>query len=145
MRIPVAVNEPYAGAFRQRKIERDLGDIVELDFSPRYAANRYLTFGAWYVLEWKAQDVYTGSFPATTPDDRSITIDAGVLGAETGLTNHLAGLSVSYSTVNAFDRGKAPWPFDIVLSHGQSFAGTGNAPKRFTTQLEAKLYLFGKR
>jgi hypothetical protein len=146
MRIPVAVDEPIAAAFRHRKVERDLGDLVEVDVSPRYTLNSYLSIGAWYLFRWKAQDVYTGSFAATTPDDRSVTLDASILAGETGLTDQRVGGSVSYSTLTANAAGRVRWPFEITLSHGQSIAGSGNAPKVFVTQLEARIYrrVFGR-
>jgi hypothetical protein len=100
---------------------------------------------AQWLYRRKGEDKYTGTFTVTDQDDNSVSLDASLLGVGTEVTEQRIGGGISYSTLRAFDRGRANIPLDVQLLHTQSISGSGYAPKRFTTQVQLRYYtrLFG--
>jgi len=126
-------------------VSRDLGDYIELEASPRYVYNDYLSLSANWRYRRKSEDKYTGMFATEDPTGQPVTLDASVLGMGTELTEQRIGGGLSYSTLRAYDRGRSPLPLEVQLSHWQTVSGSGYAPKQFTTQLQLRYYtrLFG--
>jgi hypothetical protein len=144
-RIPDVARNPFVAEYRQQTVSRDLGDYIELEAAPRYVYNDYFAVSLQWLYRKKGEDKYTGTFTVTDLDSNSVTIDAGILGAGTDATEQRVGGGLSYSTLRAFDRGRARIPLDIQLLHTQSISGSGYAPKRFSTQVQVRYYtrLFG--
>lgn len=145
VRIPDAPRAVLLGAWRQQLVDRDLGDYIELQLVPRYVYNDYLAVGALWTYRRKAEDTYTGQFEVSDPSGERVRLDARVLGMDTEQSEQRVGGGVTYSTVRAFQRGRTPIPLEIELLHTQSVSGSGYRPKRFTTQLQLRVYsrLFG--
>jgi hypothetical protein len=145
MRIPDVPRNPFLPASRLQRVGRDLGDYVELEANPRYAYNDYLSVSGQWIYRRKAEDTYTGTFTVDDVDGQPVTLDARVLGTDTDQTEQRVGGGVSFSTLRAFDRGRARIPLEIHMLHWQTISGSGFVPKRFTTQLELRIYtrLFG--
>ena len=144
-RIPDVARNPFLAQYREQTVTRDLGDYIELEAAPRYVYNDYFSVSAQWVYRRKGEDKYTGTFTVTDLDSNSVTVDAGILGVGTDATEQRIGGGLSYSTLRAFDRGRASIPLDIQLLHTQSISGSGYAPKRFLTQVQLRYYtrLFG--
>jgi hypothetical protein len=144
-RIPGGARNPLAAEYREQTVTRDLGDYIELEAAPRYVYNDYFSLSAQWLYRRKGEDKYTGTFTVTDPDDNSVTLDASILGAGTDATEQRVGGGISYSTLRAFDRGRANIPLDVQLLHTQSISGSGYTPKRFSTQVQVRYYtrLFG--
>ena len=144
-RIPDVPRNPFIMAYRQQIVSRDLGDYIELEASPRYVYNDYLSLSANWRYRRKSEDKYTGMFATEDPTGQPVTLDASVLGMGTELTEQRIGGGLSYSTLRAYDRGRSPLPLEVQLSHWQTVSGSGYAPKQFTTQLQLRYYtrLFG--
>ena len=156
VRILDAPNRTLAASYRQRRVERDLGDYYEFEMNPRVVLNDYFAIGGHYFYRQKEQDQYTGSFvvPAaesgfdadpSTPALDPITINANILNLETEQREHRFGGGFSFSTVAAFDKGKARLPLEITYLHFQTTRGEGNVPKLFSDQIQLRLYtrIFG--
>lgn len=144
-RIPDVARNPFVAAYREQTVTRDLGDYIELEAAPRYVYNDYFSLSALWLYRRKGEDKYTGTFTVTDADSNSVTLDAAILGAGTDATEQRVGGGISYSTLRAFDRGRASLPLDVQLLHTQSISGSGYVPKRFTTQVQVRYYtrLFG--
>jgi hypothetical protein len=144
-RIPDVARNPYVMKYREQIVSRDLGDYIELEASPRYVYNDYLSFSANWLYRRKGEDKYTGSFTTEDPSGQPVTLDASILGVGTDQTEQRVGGGASFSTLRAFDRGRARLPLEVQFSHWQSISGSGYAPKQFTTQLQVRYYtrLFG--
>jgi hypothetical protein len=131
-RIPRAAGDIFPPAYSAQLVERDLGDIIEIDAVPRYAISANFSIIAQYLLRRKAEDRYTGSFtiPGTVTGIGDIELDASTLQAETEATEHRVGAGFTYSMSRGRGRGTVRWPFEISYMHGQTIRGSGgNQPK----------------
>jgi hypothetical protein len=144
-RIPDVSRNPFVAQYREQTVTRDLGDYIELEAAPRYVYNDYFSLSGYWLYRRKGEDKYTGTFTVTDLDSNSVTLDASVLGVGTDATEQRIGGGISYSTLRAFDRGRANIPVDVQLLHTQSISGSGYTPKRFTSQIQVRYYthLFG--
>lgn len=145
MRIPDVPRNPFVAAYREQLVNRDLGDYVQFEATPRYVYNDYLSLSAQWVYRRKAEDSYSGTFRVTGPDGTPVTLDASVLGIDTRQTGQRLGGGVTFSTLRAFDRGRAGLPIEVSLLHSQVMSGSGYLPKQFDTRLQLRYYtrLFG--
>jgi hypothetical protein len=144
-RIPDVARNPFILKYREQTVSRDLGDYIEIEASPRFVYNDYLSFSANWLYRRKGEDKYSGTFTTDDPAGQPVTLDASVLGAGTDQTEQRVGGGASFSTLRAYDRGRSRLPLEIQLSHWQSISGTGYAPKQFTTQVQVRYYtrIFG--
>ena len=144
-RIPDIARNPFQAAYREQTVSRDLGDYIELDATPRFVYNDYLSASLQWSYRRKAQDQYTGTFTTENTEGTPVTLDAGILGVGTQQSEQRVGGGASFSTLRAYDRGRARIPIEIQLLHWQTVSGSGYAPKQFSTQLQLRYYtrLFG--
>ena len=140
LRIPDVPRNPFLAAFREQEVGRDLGDYVELEATPRFVYNDYLSISAQWTYRRKAEDTYTGTFTVEDPDGESVTLDARALGVGTEQTEQRVGGGLSFSTLRAFDRGRARLPIEVHFLHTQVLSGSGYVPKRFASQLQVRYY-----
>lgn len=148
MRITDLPNKRLAAAYRERKVKRNLGDISEFEVNPRWVFNDYFSATAHYLVRLKREDEYTGTFQvdAATTGFGALTLDAATLNQETIQREHRAGGGIAFSTIGAFERGKAKLPMEITYFHFQTtFGAGGNVPKLYSDQVQVRIYarLFG--
>ena len=145
MRIPDVVRNPFVAAYREETVSRNLGDYIEVQATPRYVYNDYLSASVNWTYRRKGQDTYTGTFSVNGPDNKPIALDASILGTDTEQTEQRVGGGASFSTLRAFDRGRARLPLEIQLLHWQTLSGSGYVPKQFSTSIQLRYYtrLFG--
>ena len=145
LRIPDVPQNPWQAEYREQMVSRDLGDYIELQATPRYVYNDYLSASLQWTYRKKAEDKYSGTFTVTDPNDEPVSLDASILGVGTEQTEQRIGGGATFSTLRAYDRGVARVPLEVQLLHWQSVSGTGYAPKRFNTQVQLRYYtrLFG--
>ena len=140
-RIPDVPGNPYLAAYRERTVTRDLGDYVELEASPRYVYNDYLSLSANWHYRRKGEDKYTGTFTAEDLNGKPVTLDASILGIGTKQTEQRVGGGASFSTLRAYDRGRSRLPLEVQVQHWQVVSGSGYLPKQFSTQLQVRYYM----
>ncbi len=138
-----------APLYRRQTVRRDLGNVLELETTPRWVVNGFLAVSGQYLYRHKSQDRYTGSFaiPASVTGYSDITINASTLDLETEATEHRFGGGVAFSNLEQVERRKARIPFEVSYLHQQTISGSGgNQPKYFVDQIQLRLYsrLFGR-
>lgn len=145
MRIPDVARNPFTPVYREQTVTRNLGDYVEFEATPRYVYNDYLSLSAQWRYRRKAEDSYTGTFTVDGPDGQPVSLDASILDAGTKQSEQRIGGGLSFSTLRAFDRGRARVPIEIQLLHWETVSGEGYVPKQIATQLALRYYtrLFG--
>ncbi|MEX2111311.1 MAG: hypothetical protein WD802_11940 [Gemmatimonadaceae bacterium] len=147
MRIIDLPNRNLAPLYRRQKVERNLGNILEFETSPRFVVNSFFAVSGHYVYRNKGADDYSGTFtiPAAVTGYTDVTLDASTLNLETEQTEHRLGGGFSFSNLFSFEEKKARIPFEVTYLHWQTVKGTGNVPKAFTDQIQLRLYapLFG--
>ena len=140
-RIPDVPRNPFLAAYREQTVSRDLGDYVELEASPRYVYNDYLSLSANWLYRRKSEDKYTGTFTAEDLNGKAVTLDASILGIGTKQTEQRVGGGASFSTLRAYDRGRSRLPLEVQVQHWQVVSGSGYLPKQFSTQLQVRYYI----
>jgi len=144
-RIPDVARNPFLAAYREKTVSRDLGDYIEFQATPRYVYNDYFSLSANWTYRLKGEDKYTGTFTATDLTGQSVTLDASILGTGTEQSEQRIGGGASFSTLRAFERGRARLPIEIQFLHWQTISGEGYLPKQFSSQIQLRYYtrLFG--
>lgn len=148
VRISDRPNQQLTSLYRQRKVDRNLGNFYELEVTPRYVLSDYFSVSAQYLFRHKGTDTYKGTFlvPASVTGYSDIALNAATLNQETQQNEHRLGGGASFSTLAAFEDGRARLPLEITYLHYQTTkASGGNVPKQFTDQLQLRLYarIFG--
>jgi hypothetical protein len=122
-------------------IDRDLGDIVELEVAPRLVLGRYLSIGARYAYRDKAEDTHEYVIPPPG-DPLALTIGASVLNEHTAYTEQELGIGFTFSTISANARGLAKLPVEVTYQHVESLEAEGAfLPKRSRDEVRVRLYL----
>jgi len=109
--------------------------------------NEFVALAGRYAYRRKFADAYAGTFPVSDLNGQSVTLDAATLGLGTEAREHRFGGSVTYSTVAAFERGRARIPLEISYLHFQTTRGAlGFVPKLSEDQVQVRVYgrLFGR-
>ena len=123
------------------EIDRDLGDVVELEVAPRLVLGRYVSIGARYAYRDKAEDRHAYAPGAVFPDD-GVVIGADVLDSATAYTEQELGVGFTFSTISANARGLARLPIEVTYQHVESLAAEGAyLPKRSREEIRVRLYL----
>ena len=135
-------SDVFPAAFRRQDVERDLGDIVEVDVLPRFALSRYFAIVGQYTFRRKAEDSYTGTFtiPDATTGIGDIELDAATLARETGATEHRAGLGFTFTLGPAALARRMVRPVEVSYLHSRTVRGSGgNQPKWTMDALQVRI------
>jgi hypothetical protein len=149
VRIPEAPGDVFLPFFRERRVQRDLGDYFELEARPRYILNDYLSFSGVYLYRHKSQDRYIGTFVVPAEETRGlgeVTLDASTLDARTEVVEHRVGAGLTFSSLPSFQRRRSRLPLEVSFLHLQSISGSGGlTPKLQSDQVHLRFYtrLFG--
>ena len=141
-RIPSAAGDIFPPAFSAQLVERDLGDIVEIDAVPRYAVSEHFSIIAHYMFRRRAEDSYAGTFtiPGSVTGIGDVELDAATLQRETAATEHRVGAGFTFSINQGRGRSSVRWPFEISYLHGQTIRGSGgNQPKWSVDVLQLRI------
>ena len=114
-RATLRVGDPNALTTNRERVDRDLGDRFEFELSGRYSVRPGLSLSALYKYGFKLEDRMEGHKGYPTQ----------VLEEDTGSTEQLYMVLVSYSTLPLYRAGRFPLPLDITLSYRDRFAGSG--------------------
>jgi hypothetical protein len=134
----------FAPAYRQRLVNRDLGDQLEIAVTPRWIISDFFSAGVQYLFRTKAEDTYSGTFTVPASEsglDSDLSLDASTLRAETAATEQRVGFGLTFSSVAAHARGKAKLPIEVQYFNSRTITGSGgNVPKLSIHQLQVRLY-----
>ncbi|HEY5087712.1 MAG TPA: hypothetical protein VII66_10175 [Gemmatimonadaceae bacterium] len=111
-------------------VQRQLGNLFELEATPRWVFNDYISIGGQYLYRHKPADDYSAAgvaFPA--------------LGTGTDFTEHRVGGGIAFSNAHAVSQGKSKIPFDVSYLHTETISGSGGAlPKLINDEILIRLY-----
>jgi hypothetical protein len=134
VRVPTMSTQVIVPYDTRTPVSRKLGNIIEIEATPRWVINDFLALSAQYLYRHKGQDEYTSN-------DASSTADLSVLSEGTELTEQRVGGGISFSNLRAANEGKAHIPFEVTYLHFQTVSGSnGNVPKLFGDQIRIRLY-----
>lgn len=114
VRIPDDVNLPITA--NKEKVDRDIGDVIEIDVSGKYTVTPGLDATLNYKYGFALKDDVSGKkgFAYKSLED------------ETDYTEHVLIGTLSYSTVPLYLAKKFPVPLSGSLSYRNRFAGSNN-------------------
>jgi len=117
LRVPDDVNRPITS--NKEEVDRDLGDVIELEASGKYQFSGALSFSLLYKYGFGSKDEISGNqgFNYKSLED------------ETDYTEHVGIIGLSYSTVPLFKAKRFPVPLDASISYRNRFAGSNNVLK----------------
>jgi hypothetical protein len=141
MRIANSRSDPFPEAFRTASVSRDPGDEVAADLYPRWNLSEALSLAAYYGFRSKSADAYRGSVSGTDAGGAAVTADAAALEEGTAAREHRFGAILAYSTVEAWQRGKARWPLELSITHFQTTSASGGTvPKLAHDAVQVRWY-----
>jgi hypothetical protein len=143
-RITDTPEQVFAPRWRERLVDRDLGDVVEVELTPRWILSDFFSFGAQYLFRRKAEDTYSGTFEVPVSESgltAPVTLDARTLALETSALEHRLGWGITFSTFAAHARGKSKLPIELQYFNSRTVAGAGgNVPKLSIHQVQIRYY-----
>lgn len=116
-RVPDDVNLPIT--LNKEKVERNLGDVFELELSGKYTFPKGFDLSLLYKYGFKLKDDISGN--------KGFAYES--LEEETDWTEHVFIACLSYSTVPLYMEKKFPVPLTASLSYRNRFAGSNNVLK----------------
>jgi hypothetical protein len=114
LRIPDSVDLPITG--NKEKIDRDIGDIFEVEVSGTYELSK----GFSAILDYK----FGASFKDSVSGSQGFAYDS--LEDETDYTEHVFIGTLSYTTLPLYMEKKFPVPLNGSISYRNRFAGSNN-------------------
>jgi hypothetical protein len=117
LRLLRSTNEPITAD--KANVDRDLGDVMELEVSARYTLLAGLRLSGLYKYGFRFKHEVTG------PDGARLK----ALEDETDYTEHVVIAGVSYSTLPLYVAKRFPLPITASLTYRNRFAGSNNANK----------------
>jgi hypothetical protein len=141
VRVPAASDDPFPLAERQVDLNRDLGDYMELEVSPRFTPTEAFSFSGSYRMRSKGADRYALGGVALPSEGGTVApADIAVLERFSAQREQRIGLAMTYSTLRGYADGRAPWPVDVSLVHTQVIGGNGSIAKQFATGFAVRWY-----
>jgi hypothetical protein len=111
-------------------VQRQLGDLLEIEAMPRWVFNDYISIGGQYLYRHKPADSYTATSTAVP-----------ALGVGTDFTEQRVGGGIAFSNAHAVSQGKSKIPFDVSYLHSETIRGSGGAlPKLINDEIAIRLY-----
>lgn len=143
-RITDSPDQVFAPRYRERLVQRDLGDQLEIEVTPRWIVSDFFSIGAQYLFRRKGKDVHEGRYDVPVSESglaAPITLDASTLNVETEAVEQRVGVGVTFSTVAAHARGRAGFPIEVQYLNSRTITGSGGAvPKLSIHQVQVRLY-----
>jgi hypothetical protein len=135
MTVRYAPGVTFPSASSAVAVTRQLGNLLEIEATPRWVFNDFISLGGQYLYRRKTADVYTAA-GMPLPD----------LGAGTEFKEQRVGGGIAFSNAHAVSQGKSRIPFDVSYLHTETIAGSGGAvPKLINDQILIRLYWRLKR
>jgi len=143
-RITDTPEQAFAPSWRERLVDRNLGDVIEVSLTPRYVINDHFSFGVQYLFRRKAEDTYEGTFEVPSSESGlpgPTTLNAATLALETAGTEQRIGWGLTFSTFAAHARGTAKLPLELQYFSSRTVAGSGgNVSKLSIHQVQIRYY-----
>lgn len=114
-RATLRVGEANTLTTTRERLDRDLGDRFDFEFSALYQLTSAFALSASYRYGFKLEDDFTSH--------RGLRTQA--LAKDTDSTEQVYVLRLSYSTLPLYRAGRFPLPLDIAVSWRDRFAGSG--------------------
>jgi hypothetical protein len=109
------VGDPNTLTTTRERLDRDLGDRFDFEFSGQYQLTSGLAFSVAYRYGFKLKDDFRSHRGLRTQ----------VLEEDTDSTEQVYILRLTYSTLPLYREGRFPFPLEVAVSWRDRFAGSG--------------------
>ena len=111
-------------------VQRQMGNLFELEAFPRWVFNDFVSVGGQYLYRHKPVDSFSsGGTPMPA------------MSSGTDFTEQRLGGGIAFSNAHAVSLGKSSIPFDVSYLHSETISGSGGGlPKLITDQILIRLY-----
>lgn len=134
-------HQPFAAYWRRHDVDRNLGDVVDVQVTPRLAFGSFFSVMAQYRMRRKAEDRHMGIFDVANDLGEPVTLDASILDVETEQREDRVSIGLGYSTLTSVARKRARIPIEIFLQYGESIRGSGGkTPKVSVSVMQVRAY-----
>ena len=123
-------HQPFAAFWRRQEVDRDLGDVIDAQVTPRIGLGSFFSLMGQYRVRRKAEDRHTGRFDVTDDLGDPVTLDASIVDAETEQREDRVSIGLGYSTLTSAARHRSRVPLEIFLQYGESIRGSGGRTPR---------------
>jgi hypothetical protein len=133
---PDAPGWPSFPAFGLRR--RTAGDLVGVDFTPRFLVADWMALEAHYGMEHFGPTTYDADIPCAT----CINADGApfLTTPSPARTAQRLGFGIRYSTVDSYERGQARYPVELSFTHLETSSGDVGLPKLTRDQIQMRLF-----
>lgn len=134
-RVPSEAHDPFPGAASRVLVNRDLGDVMSLEVSPRYVVSESFALGGTWRYLKKSADSYA------FVTDANVGVPAvSNLALGTGQSEQRAVFSLTYSNLAQYFRGRARSPMEVSFTVGRTISGSGNVSRSTISGLTLRVY-----
>jgi hypothetical protein len=149
MRVPTSNSTSgWLEAITADRVQIDPGAMFEIGIAPRWQLSDHFLLGAEWRWRDKAADRHTLTGAATRPSyGETLTLQPGVLDAQSAWDETRLAWSVSYSTLSSAEGDRGRLPIEIGYTHEQTVSNAnGIVPQRFTDRIQIRYYarFFGR-
>lgn len=125
--------------------QRTAGTVFGLDLTPRLLLGESMSIDGLYGLERTGPATYDSPDVITLDVCPDCSMPGVVTQSGTTRTAQRLGMGVRYSTVDAYLRGRAPYPVEVSFSHLTTITGDVGLERASRDQIQLRLYYRIKR
>ncbi|MGI9090579.1 MAG: hypothetical protein ACR2GG_05675 [Gemmatimonadaceae bacterium] len=123
----------------RQSMQRQLGNVTEVEATPRWVFNDFISVGGQYLYRHKPADSYSVSGGLVSNTTALSPFDPLQLGSGSDFTEQRIGGGVAFSNARAVQMGRSHFPFDVSYLHSETIRGA-NVPKLIIDQIQVRLY-----
>lgn len=134
-----APGEAFPLVAARQTVQRQPGNVTEIEAMPRWVFNDFVSIGGQYVYQHQPADSYSVTGAAIESATGSPGFDPLAFGFGTQSTAQRIGGGIAFSNAHAVQMGRARFPFDVSYLHSETIRGA-NTPKLILDQIQVRLY-----
>lgn len=135
----VRPGEVFPVADQRMTVQRQLGNLVAIETTPRWEFNDFLTVGVQYAYISRAAATFSASGLVPADMVAGVVLDGLELATAARSTQQRFGGGIAFSNARAVQRGESHFPFDVSFMHSEVVRGS-NAPKLILDEIRFRLY-----
>ena len=131
---------PFSAVSAPVMARRELGDLWQVELTPRADLGRYFSVAVQYLYLNKAGDHYTGT-KDTVINGVNAVLDAATRDSGTAFTEQHVSIGFMYSTVRPYLEGYGRFPIELSYQHSWTVSASGGRPKGQSDRIELRSYI----
>lgn len=134
-----APGEVFPLVAARQPVQRQPGNVTEIEATPRWVFNDFVSVGGQYLYQHKPADSYSVMGGLINNAGATSGLDPLGFGFGTQSTAQRIGGGIAFSNAHAVQMGRSHFPFDVSYLHSETIRGA-NTPKLILDQIQVRLY-----